>query len=187
MRRAPRTDLRRAGLVLFGVWALVHVVVFSFQQGTFHPYYVARWRPRSRPWPAPALVALWRLARDSLGLARRAAADDRRDRLARRDAARAHAGLRARAADRDPGRRGGGRARARRPAGAGRFPRRALAVAAVAGALALAAGPAAYSAANVGRSLNGNNVIAGGLGSQGGRGGGRAAARRRRAAWAAAR
>ena len=33
-RRAPRTDLRRAGFVLFGVWALVHVGVFSSQQGS---------------------------------------------------------------------------------------------------------------------------------------------------------
>jgi 4-amino-4-deoxy-L-arabinose transferase-like glycosyltransferase len=55
----------------------------------------------------------------------------------------------------------------------GRLPRRALAVAAVAGALALAGGPAAYSAANVGRSLNGNNVIAGpaSASAQGGFGG----------------
>ena len=35
-RRAPRTDLRRAGFVLFGVWALVHVAVFSSQKGIFH-------------------------------------------------------------------------------------------------------------------------------------------------------
>jgi 4-amino-4-deoxy-L-arabinose transferase-like glycosyltransferase len=40
-RRAPRTDLRRAGLVLFGVWALVHVAVFSTAKGIFHPYYVS--------------------------------------------------------------------------------------------------------------------------------------------------
>jgi 4-amino-4-deoxy-L-arabinose transferase-like glycosyltransferase len=39
--------------------------------------------------------------------------------------------------------------------------RRTLAIAAVAGALALSAGPAAYSAANLGHALDGNNVIAG--------------------------
>ena len=44
-RRAPRTDLRRAGFVLFGVWALVHVGVFSSQQGIFHPYYVSALAP----------------------------------------------------------------------------------------------------------------------------------------------
>ena len=41
------------------------------------------------------------------------------------------------------------------------FGRRMLAVAAVAGALALTAGPAAYSAANLGHALDGNNVTAG--------------------------
>ena len=49
-RRAPRTDLRRAGLVLFGVWAVVHVAVFSSQKGIFHPYYVSAL--------APAIAAL---------------------------------------------------------------------------------------------------------------------------------
>ena len=44
-RRAPRTDLRRAGFVLFGVWALVHVAVFSSQKGIFHPYYVSALAP----------------------------------------------------------------------------------------------------------------------------------------------
>ena len=47
-RRAPRTDLRRAGFVLFGVWALVHVAVFSSQKGIFHPYYVSALAPGGR-------------------------------------------------------------------------------------------------------------------------------------------
>ncbi len=48
-----------------------------------------------------------------------------------------------------------------------------LAVAAVAGTLALTAGPAAYSAANLGHALNGNNVTAGPSGGgMGGMGGG---------------
>ena len=52
--------------------------------------------------------------------------------------------------------------------------RRLIAVAAVAGAVAVAAGPAAYSIASVGRSLSGNNVLAGpaSVGSMGGVGGG---------------
>jgi 4-amino-4-deoxy-L-arabinose transferase-like glycosyltransferase len=51
------------------------------------------------------------------------------------------------------------------------FGRRTLAVAAVAGAIALSAGPAAYSAANLGRALDGNNVIAGPSSIGGGMGG----------------
>ena len=49
-RGERRTDLRRAGLILFGVWALVHVAVFSSQKGIFHPYYVSAL--------APAIAAL---------------------------------------------------------------------------------------------------------------------------------
>ena len=44
-RRAPRTDERRVLLVLFGLWAVVHFMIFSFQQGTFHPYYVSALAP----------------------------------------------------------------------------------------------------------------------------------------------
>src|SRR3954463_16625262 len=44
-RRAPRTDRTRAVFVLFGVWALVDFVVFSRQQGIFHPYYVSTLAP----------------------------------------------------------------------------------------------------------------------------------------------
>src|SRR4051794_9456908 len=54
-RRAPRNDLRRAGLILFGTWALVHVAVFSSQQGIFHPYYVSALAPA-----VAALVGMWR-------------------------------------------------------------------------------------------------------------------------------
>src|SRR4051794_35572680 len=44
-RRAPRADRARAVFVLFGVWALVDFVVFSRQQGIFHPYYVSTLAP----------------------------------------------------------------------------------------------------------------------------------------------
>ncbi|MDL4776928.1 MULTISPECIES: glycosyltransferase family 39 protein [Thermomonosporaceae] len=37
--KRPRTDLARAALLLWGGWLAVHVVVFSFAAGTFHPYY----------------------------------------------------------------------------------------------------------------------------------------------------
>ncbi|HEY6890278.1 MAG TPA: glycosyltransferase family 39 protein, partial [Solirubrobacter sp.] len=64
-RRAARTDLRRAGLVLFGVWALVHVLVFSTQQGIFHPYYVSALAPAVAALAGIGLVALWSAARES--------------------------------------------------------------------------------------------------------------------------
>lgn len=44
-RRAPRTDLRRAALVLFGGWLLVTGGVFSYMQGTVHPYYTVALAP----------------------------------------------------------------------------------------------------------------------------------------------
>ena len=38
-RRAPRTDLVRAGAILFGGWMLVDGLVLSYMGGTIHPYY----------------------------------------------------------------------------------------------------------------------------------------------------
>jgi 4-amino-4-deoxy-L-arabinose transferase-like glycosyltransferase len=173
VRRAQRTDLRRAALVLFGVWAVVHVVVFSTQQGIFHPYYVSALAPAVAALAGAGLVALWRLARDSWAWL--AALQ-----LTIAGTAWLAVTLLARTPDFAPALRVVipvaaavavlGLVALRVP---GRFPRRALAVAAVAGAIALAAGPAAYSAANVGRALNGNNVIAGpASAAQGGFGGG---------------
>ncbi|ARC56409.1 hypothetical protein AS850_04885 [Frondihabitans sp. 762G35] len=37
--RRPRTDLRRATLLLFASWFVVTALVFSFAGGIFHPYY----------------------------------------------------------------------------------------------------------------------------------------------------
>jgi 4-amino-4-deoxy-L-arabinose transferase-like glycosyltransferase len=37
--RAPRTDLVRAGAILFGGWVLVDGLVLSYMQGMIHPYY----------------------------------------------------------------------------------------------------------------------------------------------------
>lgn len=44
-RRAPRTDLTRAGFVLWGGWLLVTAAVFSFMSGTIHPYYAIALAP----------------------------------------------------------------------------------------------------------------------------------------------
>ena len=38
-RRAPRTDLTRAGILLWGCWLLVTMAVLSYMEGTVHPYY----------------------------------------------------------------------------------------------------------------------------------------------------
>ncbi|MBW8482572.1 ArnT family glycosyltransferase [Actinomadura parmotrematis] len=48
--RRPRADLARAALILWGGWLAVHFVVFSFAEGTFHPYYTTAL--------APAIAAL---------------------------------------------------------------------------------------------------------------------------------
>ncbi|QXJ19773.1 glycosyltransferase family 39 protein [Actinomadura graeca] len=45
LRRQPRTDPARAALVLWGGWLAVHYAVFSFAQGTFHPYYTTAMAP----------------------------------------------------------------------------------------------------------------------------------------------
>jgi 4-amino-4-deoxy-L-arabinose transferase-like glycosyltransferase len=44
-RRAPRTDLARAGLLLWGGWLVVTALVFSYMSGTVHPYYAVALAP----------------------------------------------------------------------------------------------------------------------------------------------
>lgn len=51
--RAPRTDLVRAGAVLFGVWLVVDALVLTLMHGMVHPYYSLSIAP-----PIAALVAL---------------------------------------------------------------------------------------------------------------------------------
>ena len=177
-RRAPRTDVGRATLVLLGVWALVHVAIFSTQKGIFHPYYVSALAPAVAGLAGIGVVLLTRAARTSwLAHATLAAAVLGTAYLA--------VELLGRTADFAPAlrivipvaavvavaasaglRMSGSRARV------------LLAVAAVAGAIAITAGPASYSVASVGRSLSGNNVLAGpasvtslsGMGGGGGNG-----------------
>jgi 4-amino-4-deoxy-L-arabinose transferase-like glycosyltransferase len=57
-RRAPRTDRRRAAIVLFGAWALAGYMVFSFSQGTFHSYYTSAMAPAVAALAAAAIVML---------------------------------------------------------------------------------------------------------------------------------
>ncbi|MDA0166671.1 glycosyltransferase family 39 protein [Solirubrobacter ginsenosidimutans] len=170
-RRAARTDLRHAGLVLFGVWALVHVLVFSTQQGIFHPYYVSALAPAVAALAGIGLVALWGAARESwAGVALLAATTAGTAWLA--------VDLLSRTTDFAPWLRVAipvaaaiavlGTVALRRGA-----PRAALVAVTVSGAFALFAGPASYAVANLGHGLNGNNVLAGPASmSRGGFGGG---------------
>ncbi|MFD4522370.1 glycosyltransferase family 39 protein [Streptomyces sp. NPDC058470] len=43
--RAPRTDLTRAALVLWGGWTALHFLTFSMAEGTMHPYYTTALAP----------------------------------------------------------------------------------------------------------------------------------------------
>ncbi|MFD5078267.1 ArnT family glycosyltransferase [Streptomyces sp. NPDC058371] len=43
--RAPRTDLTRAALLLWGGWTALHYLTFSFAEGTMHPYYTTALAP----------------------------------------------------------------------------------------------------------------------------------------------
>ena len=170
-RRAPRTDLRRAGLVLFGVWAIVHVAVFSSQQGIFHPYYVSALAPAVAALTGFGVVALARWTRDSwVGFAALAAGLG------------ATAWVAVTVLDRTPD--FSPWLRTLVPAAAalailfalvlrlGLRARAVLALAAVTGVVALAAGPAAYSVATVRQSLSSNNVLAGPASAGAGFGGG---------------
>jgi hypothetical protein len=155
-RRAPRASLQRAAWILFGVWALVHVAVFSSQKGIFHPYYVSAPAPAVAALSGAGVVTLWRWSRRSwLGWTLLAASVAATAWLA--------VSLLARTPDFAPW------LRVAVPAAAvvavlaspAHRSRGVLAVAAVAGAFALLAGPASYSIANLSRSLDGNNVTAG--------------------------
>ncbi|HEY1574796.1 MAG TPA: glycosyltransferase family 39 protein [Pseudonocardiaceae bacterium] len=59
-RRAPRTDRTRAALVLWGGWLVVTGLVFSYMQGTIHPYYTVALAPAVAALVAVAGRELWR-------------------------------------------------------------------------------------------------------------------------------
>lgn len=65
-RRTPRTDRTRASLLLWGGWTAACTVVFSFMQGTFHPYYTVEL--------APGIAALVGIGGDELWKRRRSTA-----------------------------------------------------------------------------------------------------------------
>ncbi|MFI5938483.1 glycosyltransferase family 39 protein [Actinoplanes sp. NPDC051494] len=63
--RAPRTDVRRAGAVLWGGWVLVTGIVFSFMSGTIHEYYTVALAPGIAALIAIGAAVLWPL-RDAI-------------------------------------------------------------------------------------------------------------------------
>nr|WP_089251315.1 glycosyltransferase family 39 protein [Rhodococcus kyotonensis] len=63
--RAPRTDLLRASLVLWGGWFLVTGLIFSYMSGTIHPYYTVALAPAIAGLIGTGGYALW-LRRESI-------------------------------------------------------------------------------------------------------------------------
>ncbi|MCK0173188.1 glycosyltransferase family 39 protein [Mycolicibacterium sp. F2034L] len=59
-RRAVRTDVVRAGLLLWGGWLLVTAAVFSFMDGTIHPYYTVALAPAVAALVGISVAELWR-------------------------------------------------------------------------------------------------------------------------------
>jgi 4-amino-4-deoxy-L-arabinose transferase-like glycosyltransferase len=62
--RAPRTDPRRAALLLWGGWFLLHFLTFSLAEGTFHPYYVTAMAPGIAALAGAGGVALYQAFRE---------------------------------------------------------------------------------------------------------------------------
>ena len=61
-RKGGRTDRLRAGYLLWGLWTLVMIAVFSFAQGTFHAYYTVALAPGVAALAGAGGVELWRLS-----------------------------------------------------------------------------------------------------------------------------
>ena len=61
--RRPRTDLARAGLIVFGGWLLIVGVTFAYMQGTIHPYYTVALAPAIGALVGIGGVLAWHRAR----------------------------------------------------------------------------------------------------------------------------
>ena len=68
-RRSPRTDLVRAGYVLWGGWTLCTMAVFSETQGIFHPYYTVALAPGVAALAGAGAATLWKLGQGDRRLA----------------------------------------------------------------------------------------------------------------------
>ncbi|AKK29859.1 glycosyltransferase family 39 protein [Mycobacterium sp. EPa45] len=63
-RRAPRTDITRAALLLWSGWLVLTAVVFSFANGILHPYYTVALAPAIGGGLAIGTALLWRYRTD---------------------------------------------------------------------------------------------------------------------------
>jgi 4-amino-4-deoxy-L-arabinose transferase-like glycosyltransferase len=142
-----RTTFAFGAYVLWGAWLLVGCVVLSFSAGTRHAYYTSIVAPAVATLAASALVALWRTARGSLAAAAALAT------LVAGSALISFAVLAAGVLA------GVTVVAARRHAAPGSPAMRLLALATA--AVALLAGPAAYSLATVTREHTGYDPLAG--------------------------
>jgi 4-amino-4-deoxy-L-arabinose transferase-like glycosyltransferase len=61
--RAPRTDLTRAALVLWGGWLVLHYLTFAMAEGTMHPYYTTALAPGIAALTGAGGVMMWRAFR----------------------------------------------------------------------------------------------------------------------------
>ncbi|MBE8469622.1 mannosyltransferase YkcB-related protein [Streptomyces justiciae] len=61
--RAPRTDMTRAALVLWGGWLVLHYLTFAMAEGTMHPYYTTALAPGIAALCGGGGVMLWRAFR----------------------------------------------------------------------------------------------------------------------------
>jgi 4-amino-4-deoxy-L-arabinose transferase-like glycosyltransferase len=160
--RAPRTDRRRAALVLLGLWTLAGYLVFSFSQGIFHAYYTSAIAPAVAGLAAAAVVDLTDRARAGAAAARLLLA------AAVAGTAVLSFALLARTPSFAPALRwavlaGGALAAAGVLLGP-HLPRRArVAVVGTAGAVGLLAGPAGYALATIGHGQTGSIPAAGPL------------------------
>ncbi|QIY74129.2 ArnT family glycosyltransferase [Streptomyces sp. RLB1-33] len=62
--RAPRTDAKRAALILWGGWFVLHYLTFALAEGTFHPYYVTAMAPGIAALAGAGGVTLYRAFRE---------------------------------------------------------------------------------------------------------------------------
>jgi 4-amino-4-deoxy-L-arabinose transferase-like glycosyltransferase len=66
--RRPRTDLARAGLIVFGGWLLITGLTFAYMQGTIHPYYTVALAPSIGALAGIGGVLAWQRARQPRAL-----------------------------------------------------------------------------------------------------------------------
>jgi 4-amino-4-deoxy-L-arabinose transferase-like glycosyltransferase len=65
--RAPRTDIVRAGAILFGTWLVIDGLVLSFMKTNVHPYYCLSLAPAVAAMFAIGIHEMWRRRDDRLG------------------------------------------------------------------------------------------------------------------------